>query len=68
MTIAWALWSTNVGVYQHYELIQVFADLETAETVRDNLFGKPVSRTTRSWVWEDDEDLPDLLVRPIAIR
>lgn len=68
MKRAWGLWQARSGAYEPAELLEVFTDQETAETVRDNLFGKQRTRLVRNWVWEDDEDLPDLYVRPIEIR
>lgn len=63
----WGLYSARVDPYHAYELIEVFADQETAEAVRDNLFNKQAGRQY-GWSWEDDEDFPDLLVRPLEIR
>lgn len=63
----WALWSSRVDTYSAHELIGLFAEQETAEQVRDALVGKPRSRDL-GLPWEDDEDFPDLYVRPLEIR
>ncbi len=68
---AWALWSSRVDLYSPHELIEVFADQAVAEAARDGLIGKPRDwRRLPPWKdsWEDDEDFPDLYVRPIVIR
>ena len=62
----WALWSARVDMYSQPELIELFADPETAETARVNLIGKQ-SRRDAPWAWQDDEDFPDLYVREVEI-
>lgn len=63
----WALWSSRVDPYSAPDLVEVFADEATAERVRAELIGKPHSHGMR-WPWEDDEDFPDLYVRPLEVR
>lgn len=67
---AWGLYSSRVDPYSSHDLVELFADEATAETARANLIGKPIHRDAwlDRWVWEDDEDFPDLLVRPLEIR
>lgn len=65
---AWALWARGFGAYDPPELIEVFDDRDTAEMVRDLLFGLRRSRTVQNWLWEDDTEFPDLYVRPVEIR
>lgn len=71
---AWGLYSARVDPYQSHDLLDVFTDQEVAETVRVNLIGKPVDphrpRSLDAWptVWDDDEDFPDLYVRPLEVR
>lgn len=67
---AWALWSSRVDPYSPHELVELFADQDAAEQVRHGLIGKPVHRDAwlHRWVWEDDQDFPDLYVRPLEIR
>lgn len=67
MTRAWALYKAPAGAYEPPELLEVFADQAVAEAVRDNLFGRQRSRYLRHG-WQDDEDFPDLYVRPVEIR
>lgn len=70
----WALYSSRVGTYDPHEMIEAFADQETAEIVRANLIGLPVDprrpRAFDPWpsCWEDDEDFPDLYVRALDLR
>ena len=64
----WGLYSARVDPYHAPELIEAFADQEVAETVRANLIGKQARRDMHGWVWEDDEDFPDLLVRGLELR
>lgn len=67
MSGVWALWSSRVEMYSSHELIEVFADQETAEAARVGLIGKPRYRGS-GVLWEDDEDFPDLYVRTLEIR
>lgn len=67
MRTAWALWSSRVEMYSEPDLIEVFAKKETAEAARVGLIGKPRYRGS-GVLWEDDEDFPDLYVRPLEIR
>lgn len=55
-------------MYSHPELIAVFAGEATANTVRDALFGLPVGYRMPGLLWEDDEDFPDLYVRPLEVH
>lgn len=63
----WALWSSRVDTYSAHELIDLFTSGEVAERVRDALIGKPRYRDL-GLPWEDDEDFPDLYVRPIEVH
>jgi hypothetical protein len=63
----WALWSSRVDVGSEHELIQVFTYRADADAVKAGLIGKPRYRDMRL-PWEDDEDFPDLYVRPIEVR
>jgi hypothetical protein len=66
---AWALWSARVDMYSEPELIEVFTCRADADAVRDALVGKQRDAISRLFgVWGDDEDFPDLYVRPIEIR
>lgn len=70
---AWGLYtSLHVDPYHRHELVEVFADEATADQAREGLIGKPVDRTwaAHEWClrWKDDEDFPDLYVRPIELR
>lgn len=64
----WALWSACVDTYSAHELIALFADQAVAEAVRDGLIGKPRYRGMHLVLWQDDEDFPDLYVRPLEVR
>lgn len=64
----WGLYSSRVDPYHDHELLEVFDSEELAETVRANLIGKQARRDMHGWNWEDDEDFPDLLVRPLTLR
>lgn len=64
----WGLYSTRVDLYNSWELIELFADEATAQRTKAELIGKRVHKKILTWVWEDDEDLPDLVVRPLDIR
>jgi hypothetical protein len=64
----WALWSSRVEMYAPHELIEVFADEGAAEAVRTGLIGKPRERGMLALTWGDDEDFPDLYVRPLEVR
>jgi hypothetical protein len=60
----WLLWSSRVDPYSAWDLIDVFADEKVAEQVKAGLIGKPRHRDRLFGVWDDDEDFPDLVVRP----
>lgn len=64
----WALWSSRVDPYSSHELIDLFTSQEVAEQVRAELVGKLRYPTLSYLVWEDDEDFPDLYVRPLDLR
>jgi len=64
----WALWSARVDPYSHHELIDLFASQDVAEQVREGLIGKPVYPDILFDAWKDDEDFPDLYVRPLHVR
>lgn len=64
---AWGLYSARVDTYSAPELIELFADEATAERVKAELFGKQRGRSYGG-LWEDDEDFPDLYVRPVVVR
>jgi hypothetical protein len=63
----WALWSSRVDPYSEHELVGLFAAEDVAETVRANLIGKPRNRDYLFGRWADDEDFPDLYVRPLDV-
>jgi len=63
----WALWSARVDPYSAHDLIALFADGATAERVRAELIGRPRERDHLLGVWVDDEDFPDLYVRPLDV-
>jgi len=64
----WALWSSRVDPYSNHELIDLFTSPEVAEQVRDGLIGKLMYPDLGFLRWKDDEDFPDLYVRPLEIR
>lgn len=64
----WGLYSSQVGTCSPHELLEVFAEQADAEACRDGLLGNRVSRLVVNWVWEDDEDFPDLYVRPLDLH
>lgn len=65
---AWGLYSTRVDYGCSHELVELFADEAIAEMVKAHLFGK-LRYPGMSWLtWADDEDFPDLYVRPLEIR
>jgi hypothetical protein len=65
----WALWSSCVGAYSNHELIDLFTSQEVAERVRAELVGKPrYPQTGYRQGWKEDEDFPDLYVRPFDLR
>jgi hypothetical protein len=68
-TRVWALWSARVEMYSEPELVALFATEAVAHAVRDGLIGKPREPNSRLYgVWVDDEDFPDLYVRPVEIH
>jgi len=62
------LWSARVDMYGQPELIELFADEQVAQEVKAGLIGKRRDRMILTWVWEDDEDFPDLFVGPLEVR
>lgn len=70
----WALWSSRVDPYSAHDLIELFTYRYDAEAVKAGLIGKPrVPLPVRGadhlfGVWADDEDFPDLYVRPIEVH
>lgn len=65
----WALWSSRVDPYSEHELVAVFAQEATAEAVKAGLIGLPtVPGYGMRLLWKDDEDFPDLYVRPVDLR
>lgn len=64
----WALWSSRVETYSAHELICLFSSEDVADQVRDALIGKPRDRAMLALTWEDDDDFPDLYVRPVAVH
>lgn len=64
----WALWSSRVDPYSAHDLVELFADEETAARVRAELIGRLRARDHLFGVWVDDEDFPDLYVRPIEVH
>jgi hypothetical protein len=66
---AWALWSSRVDPYSNHELIEVFTYRADADAVKEALIGKQRDALSSLFgSWQDDEDFPDLYVRPIVIR
>lgn len=63
----WALYSRRVEFFSEHELIDLFASEEEANSVRSMLAGYLAYRSG-SGKWEDDEDFPDLYVRPVELR
>lgn len=63
----WGLFSSRVDTYSSHDLLDLFTQQAVAEAVRDGLTGMPVQPGLSS-VWEDDEDFPDLYVRPMEVR
>ena len=64
----WALWSSRVDPYSNHELMQLFTSQEVAEQVRAELVGKLMYPTLGYLIWQDDEDFPDLYVRPVELH
>lgn len=64
----WALWSSRVDPYSAHELVELFVLREDAEAAKEGLIGKPRFQPDLFGVWEDDEDFPDLYVRPLDLR
>ena len=64
----WALWSSRVDPYSAHELIALFTYRYDADAVKAGLIGKPRCRDRLFGVWVDDEDFPDLYVRPLEVR
>jgi hypothetical protein len=64
----WALWSSRVNPYSAHELIDLFVLQEEAERVKAELIGKPSHQGLSGLLWGDDEDFPDLYVRPLDLR
>ena len=69
--VVWGLYSSVVDYGSGHELVEIFAREEAAAAARDGLIGKPIY----NWpsgpgknVWKDDEDFPDLYVRPLDLR
>lgn len=63
----WALWSSRTEMYSEPELLDLFVLQEEADAVKAGLIGKPRYRGMRL-PWGDDEDFPDLYVRPLELR
>jgi hypothetical protein len=66
--VIWALWSSRVDPYSEPELIQLFRYRYDADLVKSGLIGKPRKRDHLFGVWQDDEDFPDLYVRPVELH
>jgi hypothetical protein len=64
---AWGLFSSRVDLYHPHDLLELFTDEADARAVRDALIGLPVDRGL-SPIWEDDDEFPDLYVRPLELR
>jgi hypothetical protein len=65
--VIWALWSSRVDPYSEPELMQLFRYRYDADLVKSGLIGKPRHRHMQA-LWEDDEDFPDLYVRPVELH
>lgn len=64
----WVLWSSRVDFYSDHEVVALFRSRKLAETVRAGLIGKQCNRGMAGLCWEDDEDFPDLYVRPHRVH
>jgi len=63
----WALWSSRVDPYSAHELVDLFTYRSDADAVKAGLIGKPRYRGSLV-LWGDDEDFPDLYVRPLDVH
>ena len=68
----WGLYSSHVGQYEAWELIDLFASEELARTVQAELIGKQAVQHGGAYLWykdpDGDEFFDDLHVSPIEVR
>lgn len=68
----WGLYSSYVALYEPWELIDLFASQDLAETVKAELIGKRSAPHGGAYIWHEDPDgddfFDDLHVRPLEVR